>query len=284
MLRTYFHKFPLPISEYTITNFLIWMEYYEFHIATIGENLFIISERDPSAIHIFPPLGTNWEDFLPDLRRMAKKQQKSLEFHRIPESYLPIFSTNEDPWKIIEDRNNWDYLHQVENFVPLHGKEYANLRKKLNRFKRAYQWSFKPITEDLAKDLVDMQEIWCEYRSCTDEISLDFENEGILHILNHWKNYALLGGVIYVKHIPIAFTIAEAVSPEMVVIHIEKASHEYNGAYQAIAHEFARHLDPKFRLLNREQDLGKPGLRRSKLDYKPDDFVKKYVIKKNFAD
>ena len=41
---------------------------------------------------------------------------------------------------------------------------------------------------------------------------------------------------------------------------------------------FLESLEGRFRFVNREQDLGDEGLRKSKLSYQPIDFMKKYTV------
>jgi hypothetical protein len=52
-------------------------------------------------------------------------------------------------------------------------------------------------------------------------------------------------------------------------VHIEKADTSFHGAYTAIANGFAADLAPLTTYLNREEDLGIEGLRRSKQSYYP---------------
>ena len=59
----------------------------------------------------------------------------------------------------------------------------------------------------------------------------------------------------------------------------EKAYADIPGAYPLINREFARYIRAKYpevRFLNREEDMGLPGLRKSKLSYHPDEIVEKY--------
>jgi hypothetical protein len=65
------------------------------------------------------------------------------------------------------------------------------------------------------------------------------------------------------------------------VIHIEKAvlGEDIKGIYQYINQAFASVLTEKYETINREQDLGNPGLRQAKESYQPIGFVKKYKAK-----
>jgi len=51
------------------------------------------------------------------------------------------------------------------------------------------------------------------------------------------------------------------------------------GLYQVINMDFARSLPASCTTLNREQDLGDPGLRQAKLTYRPMAFLKKFRAK-----
>jgi hypothetical protein len=67
------------------------------------------------------------------------------------------------------------------------------------------------------------------------------------------------------------------------VVHVEKASPAQKafGAYQAINQQFAKETCKDLELINREQDLGEPGLRRAKEAYVPVRMVKKHVATVN---
>ena len=53
------------------------------------------------------------------------------------------------------------------------------------------------------------------------------------------------------------------------VVHVEKASRKYQGAYAAINRELVNSLGGKFAYINREDDAGSENLRKAKLSYKP---------------
>ena len=80
-----------------------------------------------------------------------------------------------------------------------------------------------------------------------------------------------------------AFTVGSLNEREnMAVIHIEKADPEINGLYQFINQQFLVHEFPDVALVNREDDVGMPGLRKAKMSYYPVDFARKYSVKKKY--
>jgi hypothetical protein len=95
--------------------------------------------------------------------------------------------------------------------------------------------------------------------------------------LVHADDFGLRGAVYYVDGQPAGYTLGEVAKADtMFVVHYEKTIPDMKGLYQLINMDFVRGLPATCVLINREQDLGDPGLRQSKLTYRPCDFVKKY--------
>jgi hypothetical protein len=76
----------------------------------------------------------------------------------------------------------------------------------------------------------------------------------------------------------VAYTVGEALTNQTVVIHFEKGDTQYKGIYQAINQMFLAYSAGHFLLVNREQDLDEPGLRKAKLSYHPAEFLQKYRV------
>ncbi|MFR6496326.1 MAG: phosphatidylglycerol lysyltransferase domain-containing protein [Ruminococcus sp.] len=56
-----------------------------------------------------------------------------------------------------------------------------------------------------------------------------------------------------------------------------KGGHPFSRAYPAMAQAFAAHFAMDYTYLNREEDLGIPGLRKSKLSYYPELLLEKWT-------
>ena len=66
---------------------------------------------------------------------------------------------------------------------------------------------------------------------------------------------------------------------DTMIVHIEKALTEVQGAYTVINQQFALHEGAAYRYLNREEDLGEDGLRQAKMSYKPVFLIEKGVVR-----
>ena len=128
-------------------------------------------------------------------------------------------------------------------------------------------------------------EAWRENKGEEVERHMDPEVEGIHDILNHLDQLEVKMGGVFIDGKMQAFTMGSLNKAEnMAVIHIEKANPEIEGLYQVINREFLLNAFPEVTLVNREDDLGLPGLRQSKLSYNPCGYARKFLVyQKNFG-
>ena len=102
--------------------------------------------------------------------------------------------------------------------------------------------------------------------------------EELLDNLDLYESFGFFGGLLRVNGNVIGFSFAERIGDTMFV-HIEKADIRYDGAYQMLVSSFASHFShPDVLFINREDDTGNEGLRKSKLSYQPIKLLPKYVV------
>ena len=124
-----------------------------------------------------------------------------------------------------------------------------------------------------------MQTDWCTWRDCESSDMLAAENRAIEKILKDWQNLTgLVGGAVMVGNLMVAYTVAERLDKDTLLIHFEKGNPEFKGVYQAVNQMFLANLTDEFTIANREQDLDDEGLRKAKLSYNPVDFLRKYKV------
>lgn len=77
----------------------------------------------------------------------------------------------------------------------------------------------------------------------------------------------------------VAMTMGSLINDSIFDVSFEKAYADLQGAYPIVNREFARMLReeyPNLQYLNREEDMGLPGLRKAKESYHPAFLVKKF--------
>ncbi|MBQ4534068.1 MAG: DUF2156 domain-containing protein, partial [Ruminococcus sp.] len=75
-----------------------------------------------------------------------------------------------------------------------------------------------------------------------------------------------------------AVTIGEKINSNTFCVHIEKADTSFSGIYAGINKLFAENEAKELKYINREEDLGIEGLRKSKLSYHPAFLLDKYTV------
>ena len=88
----------------------------------------------------------------------------------------------------------------------------------------------------------------------------------------------LKGAVLYRNDKMTGFTVGEQINSDTFVVHIEKALADVQGAYPMLCNQFTSHNAKGLSFINREEDLGIEGLRKSKLSYNPAFLLNKNVI------
>jgi hypothetical protein len=272
----YFTKCSQKVSDYSFINLWGWAKEYGLEWAWT-DDLVWIRQTIPK-IRYWAPMGS-WDgiDWKSCFNEFSGTQAR---FIRIPEKLLRAWKENYgDHIKIEDERGNWDYIYSVSELIELAGKRFHKKKNLLNQFRKNYDFQYIPFDSEMIDMAMSMQQDWCTWRDCESSEALAAENNAISRILNNWKNLnGLLGGAIIVNEAMAAYTVAESLSKDMLLIHFEKGNPDFKGIYQAINQIFLESSGQNHELVNREQDLDNEGLRKAKLSYHPVDFLKKYRI------
>lgn len=264
-------------SDYSFVNLWGWAEEYGLFWAWT-DGLVWIKQTRPQVAY-WAPVGA-WESI--DWHECFHKYvSNDTLFMRVPENLLQCWKRDMEKRLAIEEaREHWDYLYSCTDLVELKGNRFHKKRNLLSQFKRKYDFKYASFGKEMVGLAKAMQEDWCTWRDCESSESLLAENNAILRILNSSQRLeGLSGGAVMVEEKMAAYTVAERISDDTLLIHFEKGDPAFKGVYQAINQVFLEHSDGDFSIVNREQDLDNPGLRRAKLSYHPLDFVKKYRVK-----
>ena len=272
----YFMQCSQKSSDYSFVNLWGWAEVYGLFWAW-SDQIVWIKQTIPNEV-LWAPVAS-WTEI--DWNRYLNEHYKiSAAFQRVPEDLMMLWKKRIGDRVIVEEaRDHWDYLYDVDELIQLKGNRFHKKKNLLNQFRKKYDFQFVPFDIEMIDMALAMQEDWCTWRDCESSEALSAENQVISRILDSWKKFeGLIGGAIIVDQNMVAYTIAEPLSQDTVVIHFEKGNPDYKGAYQAINQMFLEHNSEQFNFVNREQDLGDEGLRKAKLSYNPTNFLKKYRV------
>lgn len=165
--------------------------------------------------------------------------------------------------QIIEARSMHDYIYLQSDLSSLIGNRFHQKRNHVNNFEKKYNWEYISVTPDL---LPLLREAAAHLFSVDGR--LPDEYDAILDCLDHFEELELKAGILLVDGTPVAYSIGEVMCDDTALIHIEKADRSYDGAYAMINKLFAGEFEG-CTYINREEDMGIPGLRKAKTSYHP---------------
>ena len=267
---------PQVASDYSFMNIWAWAEDYGLTWAWSDDCVWIRQSR-PEVLY-WAPVGPWSEIDWPT--RLSEASGDPTIFIRIPNQLVEIWQTAfTDRAAFEEERGHWDYVYSVNELVDLKGNRFHKKKNLLNQFIKKYDYTYVPFAPELIDQAMALQESWCTWRDCESSDVLAAENHAIFRVLNNWGQLnGTLGGALMVDGSMVAYTVAEALTPQSVVIHFEKGDTRFKGVYQAINQMFLAHSARDFLTVNREQDLNDEGLRKSKLSYNPTELLHKYRV------
>ena len=166
-------------------------------------------------------------------------------------------------------RNQYDYIYRRTDLATLHGGHLNAKRNHIHRFRAEHpDFEYHPLTPELFDECRRLTAIWQEEKDKSETIAA--EHQVMETVFNHWDALGMIGGSIFVDGRMVAFTYGAAVTTDTLDVCVEKADRHVEGAFAIINQQFAEHLPEQYSYLNREEDMGIPGLRQAKLSYHPE--------------
>jgi len=237
----------------------------------IDKEVLIIRGIEEDTPFIYPPVSENIHRIKEEVTRYT---EEGYIIRAIPED---IYEILRDAIPLREERARFDYIYEVDKLISLKGKKYHKKKNHLNKFIRSYDFTYEKIAKNNIKEVIEFQRNWCEDKECHLDKGLSSEMEGIIELLKNYDELDAVGGLIRVEGRVAAFSIGEELSSDTVLIHVEKGDIFYDGIYQGINKFFLENEFSSYSYVNREEDLGRENLRKSKESYHPCMLLTKYT-------
>lgn len=269
--------------EYTFGNLFCWSSAYKTEICKYKD--FLITKWYGENGYCYSlPLGTgDFTDAVNAIINDAQAHGEKAKIYGITAAYLPMLQeafTGKFRYEFDDGYN--DYIYSVKKMADLSGKKYHGKRNHISNFKKNNpNWCFEKITQDNIPECITFHKEWIENRDADDE-DYSFEFDSVLTAFDNFKELGLVGGLIRVNSRVVAYTLGEPqMNGKCFVSHYEKADADIQGAYPIINQEFTKNCLTEYEYVNREEDLGLEGLRKSKQSYYPEIFLEKCVATYN---
>ena len=270
------------ISEFTFTNLYIWRHAYGLHVTQFEDGVVCLLSwhADPEDSFLLAPLGRGaGAEHVRQALALLERRGHDPKLCRIDRTLLDRLGIREDDeWAVASSREEWDYVYRIADLIELPAEKYPDKVRHVRDFSRKFEFEYRRITPELVPGCKELQELWCDEKHCDLYSSLRAEARAVNEILERLDDLHIVGGAILVNDRVQAFALGEPLNDETIVIHIEKASPELHGAFQVINQEFLRQEWSDWPYVHREQDVGAPGLRKSKESYLPVRMVEKFTV------
>jgi len=265
LLYPLFHQLRDGISEFTFANLYLFRTTHHYTVSALPDATPLILGRDAATSFFMLPFALPEQSLLDTLFRdhgmlkCASRTQAALLEH--------------GGYQVVADRDNFDYLYRRQDLALLGGRNYHKKRNLIKAFTSSYPFTARPLRSELRDDALRVLDDW---RKAAGEPG---DYEAAREALEQMEPLQLCGGIYYVASRPAAYVLGEELAGgASFAIHFEKAVAGYKGLYQFINQSFAAILPEDYETINREQDLGDPGLRQAKLSYLPTGFVEKFRV------
>lgn len=281
----YYNKVNSLITDIVFNCRFAWDSFYRFRWSII-EDCFVQASyggkhSDP---FLLMPLGCltteKLEKIIVTVRSDFQRHGLPLTVYGIEEEYLPMFEAMSIPHEPAVYNNDFsDYLYDAEALRTLAGRKYAKKRNHLSHFLKEYpDFVYESINSSHFEGCLELVRRWAGEKETdiSDEENSDYPM--IENMLSHWELLNARGGVILLDGKVSAFALG-SFEKDTAFIHFEKADASVDGLYVAVNQLVLRNEFPEAVYVNREEDLGIPGLRQAKQSYYPEKMVKKYKMR-----
>ncbi len=270
--------------DYTPGNLVMWARFMDYRYAIENDTLFISckSQNDMQSEAFLAPIGRMpFEESIAILQAYCKENGKELQLTAVSQEFIEELHAVLPQFECIELEKWSDYVYDIQKLATLQGKALNKKRNRYNKFIAEQPgYSYSRCTPD---DINDVVKFLASNREC------QHNREENMRCYEHWQcmatvrnllKYEQPAGVLRIDGKIAAFTLGE-IFGDTLFVHIEKADHNIAGTSEAINRMFVNDIltqHPDLVYVNREEDLGDPGLRQVKRAYNPIMMINRYEM------
>jgi hypothetical protein len=280
LLHSRIMAFRPETSEMNFSNFFMWRHYYRFEWTEIDACLAFLVQPLSQDPYLLMPLGPEprfgtAERLLAWLREARDVARPCIQ--KADAGFAAEAATS-GRFRITPQREHFDYVYASSELAALAGRKFHSKKNHINRFHARYaSHEYRPIDPREVPECLRVLDHWCKLKGCGENPVLQAEADAIRAALSSYGDLELSGGVLLINGRVEAFTFGELLNPETLVVHVEKADPGIPELYSVINQKYSTEWN-RVPWINREQDLGDEGLRRSKRSYQPVRLVEKFKV------
>ncbi|MBU0708766.1 DUF2156 domain-containing protein [Patescibacteria group bacterium] len=251
-------------------------------VSDINGNLVVVFVDSVSGEEVVSLLGIKEiNSSLEQLLGFVQKELKINYLTSVPELTVRNLNKSGD-YDIRLDRDNCDYLYDVNEVVVMEGKKFANMRRKVNLCQRELEPELVRLTPE------SLETCWqfaarassVEITSQGDEIILSRRRDlrGLAKTIHFWDQLELGVYGVKIKNVIVAYAIIEVIPGSTILLHHWAVDHALTGLSEFMFWAICSEFRGKQSFVNFEQDLGYAGLRKFKQHLQPCGLLNKYIV------
>ena len=250
--------------NYTFANLIGWQFLYKTEVCVLKDAVVLRFSYEGERAYMVCTSGNLTRELVSELLSDSGGKLTIYGLEDSQASALSAFKVQVEPL-----RDQYDYIYRRADLALLQGGHLQAKRNHVNRFRADNPgFEYRPLTPELFDECRRLTGIWQGEKEASDTI--DAERLVMETIFSNWDSLGMIGGSIFVNGRMVAFCYGAAVTHDTFDICVEKADRNIEGAFAIINQQFAAHLPEQYIYVNREEDMGIPGLRKAKLSYHPE--------------
>ena len=284
LVKPFLLKADYAVTDNTVGCLFMWRKNAKTKVCIYKDCLILFESFDENTHAFRYPFSLSGdlqaeEQALKLIERYAQENQINLNFSKLDERTLSKLVCRYKDRICITNSRYWrDYLYNADDLKFFKGKKYSGQRNHINKFKGLYpNFEVKIFTPDDSQRLKNFLDEFGEKYPKNSSIAKE-ELEQTREFVDYIETLGQLCAYIEIDGKIAAMSIGE-VYGDCLIVHCEKAFYEYEGIYPLMVSEFAKlFAGESVKFINREDDSGDLGLRRSKMQYKPIELMDKMFI------
>lgn len=268
----------LPGADNTFHNMYFWECYYG-EVAKLDGFVTQRLSQNGVSTYLFPAGKGDVQAALEELMQDAKTRGEKFCLRGVTDDKKALLEQLfPGKFTFTAYRDSFDYIYTVEELTELHGKKLQAKRNHCNRFEQDHpNFETRVVTMENIALCREMVQKWYEVHEWNEQI--EQEKTAISRAFDCFDKTNMDGLMLLDGGEVIAFSMGARMNEEYYDVCFEKAYSAINGAYAMINREFSRMIAQKYpdvQFLNREDDMGEPGLRKAKESYQPTLLLEKF--------
>lgn len=284
-IQHYCDQFGENSCQHSFINMFTLSEKYGSQYCEEDGFLYVLRSRlcgDGFRTYLFPMGDGNRRAAVEHIIEDAHSHQMKTRFQTVTEKKREwLHQEFPDTFVSREIRDYAEYLHLSSNLACLPGRKFSGKRSEAKKMRRMYEGRMEEtlLCREAFDEVFDFEKKWLEVSQKThDAEALRLEYREIEKQLANFETLRISGLILRIDGVIQGFVYGAPISENCYDVLIEKGNREIPHIYRILHQDIVRMCAMDYMYINREEDVGVPGLRASKLSYKPDILLSKYIV------